>query len=168
MPFQPSANGSHPSTSTPCPVVCFPSLSWAKGEMAGPQMMVPLNHTHSRSVVVDSLCLMPVSLMNAIIFWWVTTALRNLTETLKERQQEHKLHMFEHVSKVLCFSIVVGACAMGIHLVHLRSLFCFGVRSMHCWKGAAGRRGSNNKQIPRPLPKNGDTFWNKPYFQKNK
>jgi hypothetical protein len=72
------------------------------------EAVLSFRHSHSLSFIFVVLCLMPVSLVNAAIFYWVFTALSSLITTLQERRQTEKLLLFERLWKILVFAL---ACA---------------------------------------------------------
>merc|ERR1711862_758854 len=55
------------------------------------------------------LCIVPVSLLNWGIVYWVFSALSNLIDTLKERKQGHKLLLFQRLWRVLVIALVVAS-----------------------------------------------------------
>lgn len=54
------------------------------------------------------ICLLPVALINGVIFYWVFTALSNLIETLRERRQSEKLIVFQRLWCVLILTMGVA------------------------------------------------------------
>merc|ERR1712151_252800 len=67
------------------------------------ESVLSFRHSHSLSLAFVFLCLLPVSLLNGAIFYWVFTALSSLMETLRERRQFEKLLLFRRLWKILIF-----------------------------------------------------------------
>jgi len=76
------------------------------------QSVLSFRHTHTMSVPFKLTCLLPVALMNGVLFYWTFTALSGLMETLRERKQHEKLLLFERLWKVLIAALGVGSCTM--------------------------------------------------------
>lgn len=75
------------------------------------ETILPLQRTHSVSLLFTVLCLVPVSLLNGIIFYWVFSALSSLMETLREHRQTDKLVLFRRLWHILVGSVSVAAVA---------------------------------------------------------
>jgi hypothetical protein len=69
------------------------------------ETVLSFRHSHTLSLLFVLLCLLPVSLLNGGIFYWIFTALSGLIETLKERRQTEKLVLFSRLWKLLVFSM---------------------------------------------------------------
>jgi hypothetical protein len=69
------------------------------------EAVLSFRHSHTLSLLFVLLCLLPVSLLNGGIFYWIFTALSGLIETLKERRQTEKLVLFTRLWKLLVFSM---------------------------------------------------------------
>eukprot|EP00929_Paragymnodinium_shiwhaense_P050088 TRINITY_DN25246_c0_g1_i1.p1 TRINITY_DN25246_c0_g1~~TRINITY_DN25246_c0_g1_i1.p1 ORF type:complete len:510 (+),score=110.88 TRINITY_DN25246_c0_g1_i1:132-1661(+) len=69
-------------------------------------------HSHSLSLAFVLLCLLPVSLMNGAIFYWVFTALSNLILTLQERRQTEKLALFQTLWRILIIALSIATFSM--------------------------------------------------------
>lgn len=76
------------------------------------EVALSFRHSHSLSMLFVFLCLLPVSLLHGVIFYWVFTALSNLMESLKERRQFEKLALFQKLWKILIVSLVTAAIAL--------------------------------------------------------
>lgn len=72
------------------------------------EVVLSFRHTHSLSLAFVLLCLLPVSLLNGAIFYWVFTALSTLIQTLQERKQTAKLVLFQRLWRILVFSLTVA------------------------------------------------------------
>uniref|UniRef100_A0A7S3MA22 GOST seven transmembrane domain-containing protein n=1 Tax=Spumella elongata TaxID=89044 RepID=A0A7S3MA22_9STRA len=53
--------------------------------------------------------MLPVALLNGVIFYWIFTALSSLMETLRERRQQEKLLLFERLWKVLVAALAAAS-----------------------------------------------------------
>lgn len=71
-------------------------------------VVLSFRHSHFISVSFVLLCLIPVSVVNGIIFYWVFSSLSNLMENLKEHKQTDKLSLYNKFWFVLFFTLVVG------------------------------------------------------------
>eukprot|EP00928_Gymnodinium_smaydae_P016743 TRINITY_DN16336_c0_g1_i1.p1 TRINITY_DN16336_c0_g1~~TRINITY_DN16336_c0_g1_i1.p1 ORF type:complete len:505 (-),score=59.27 TRINITY_DN16336_c0_g1_i1:95-1609(-) len=76
------------------------------------EYVLSFRHSHSISFLFVVLCLLPVSLMNGLIFYWVFTALSNLMETLQERRQTEKLALFQKLWTILVIALTLAAIAL--------------------------------------------------------
>jgi hypothetical protein len=83
------------------------------------EAVLSFRHSHSLSLVFVLLCLLPVSLLNGGIFYWVFTALSGLMETLKERRQFEKLNLFEKLWKVLVAALAVATLTLLLQIFNL-------------------------------------------------
>merc|ERR1719424_1863805 len=72
------------------------------------ESVLSFRHSHSLTLTFVLLCLLPVSLLNGGIFYWVFTALSSLMETLRDRRQFEKLALFQMLWKILIFALAVG------------------------------------------------------------
>lgn len=72
------------------------------------EVVLSFRHSHSLSLAFVLLCLLPVSLLNGAIFYWVFTALSSLIQTLKDRRQSEKLVLFQRLWKILIFSLTIA------------------------------------------------------------
>jgi hypothetical protein len=66
-------------------------------------------HSHSLPLSFVLLCLLPVSLLNGVIFYWVFTALSSLIQSLKDRGQTAKLQLFQRLWSILIVSLGVAS-----------------------------------------------------------
>lgn len=69
-------------------------------------------HSHSFSLAFVVLCLLPVSLLNGVIFYWIFSALSNIIELLKERRQADKLLLFQRLWSLLLGAMSVASIAL--------------------------------------------------------
>mmetsp|Transcript_49387 Transcript_49387/g.152314 ORF Transcript_49387/g.152314 Transcript_49387/m.152314 type:complete len:524 (-) Transcript_49387:61-1632(-) len=76
-------------------------------------------HSHSLSLAFVLLCLLPVSLLNGAIFYWVFTALSSLMDTLKERGQGEKLLLFQRLWKILILALSVATMTLLFQIFNL-------------------------------------------------
>lgn len=83
------------------------------------EVVLSFRHSHALSLAFVLLCLLPVSLLNGVIFYWVFTALSNLMETLSARRQTEKLVLFQRLSKILVFALTVATVAVLYHIFTL-------------------------------------------------
>merc|ERR1711971_298644 len=72
------------------------------------ESVLSFRHSHSLSLLFVLLCLLPVSLLNGGIFYWVFIALSSLMETLRERRQFEKLALFQQLWKILILALAVA------------------------------------------------------------
>jgi len=72
------------------------------------EVVLSFRHSHSLPIIFVLLCLLPVSLLNGVIFYWVFTALSSLIQTLKERGQTSKLQLFQQLWSILILSLGVA------------------------------------------------------------
>jgi len=70
------------------------------------ELTLSYRHSHALSTQFILLCLMPVSLLNGSIFYWIFMALSGLINSLKERQQSAKLQLFQRLFKLLTFAML--------------------------------------------------------------
>jgi hypothetical protein len=73
------------------------------------ETVLSFRHSHSLSLIFVLLCLLPVSLLNGGIFYWIFTALSGLIETLKERRQSEKLVLFTRLWRLLVAAMGVAS-----------------------------------------------------------
>mmetsp|Transcript_94186 Transcript_94186/g.270004 ORF Transcript_94186/g.270004 Transcript_94186/m.270004 type:complete len:527 (+) Transcript_94186:121-1701(+) len=73
------------------------------------ESVLSFRHSHSLSLAFVLLCLLPVALLNGVIFYWIFTALSSLMETLRERRQQEKLLLFERLWKVLVAALAAAS-----------------------------------------------------------
>lgn len=66
-------------------------------------------HSHRLSPAFMVLCLLPSTVLNAITFFWIFTALSSLIATLRERRQMEKLILFQRLWRLLVGAIVSGS-----------------------------------------------------------
>eukprot|EP00440_Ansanella_granifera_P048897 gb/GFBE01052976.1/.p1 GENE.gb/GFBE01052976.1/~~gb/GFBE01052976.1/.p1 ORF type:complete len:506 (+),score=121.02 gb/GFBE01052976.1/:1-1518(+) len=76
-------------------------------------------HSHSLSIAFVMLCLLPVALLNGIIFYWIFTALSTLMETLAERKQHEKLVLFQRLWKILVCALSLASFSLLFQLFDL-------------------------------------------------
>jgi len=76
------------------------------------EAVLSYRHSHSLSIAFVLLCLLPVSLLNGAIFFWIFTALSNLMETLRERRQTEKLQLFRRLWEILICSLAIATFSM--------------------------------------------------------
>jgi len=72
------------------------------------ETVLSFRNSHSLSMAFVLLCLLPVSVLNGVIFYWVFTALSSLIESLKERGQTEKLILFERLWKFLIWTLAAA------------------------------------------------------------
>lgn len=83
------------------------------------ESVLSFRHSHSLSLAFVLLCLLPVSLLNGGIFYWVFTALSSLMETLRDRRQFEKLALFQRLWKVLIFALTVATVTLLFQIFNL-------------------------------------------------
>merc|ERR1712113_328016 len=83
------------------------------------EVVLSFRHSHSLSLTFVLLCLLPVSLLNGAIFYWVFTALSSLMETLKERRQSAKLLLFQRLWKILIAALAVATLTLLFQIFNL-------------------------------------------------
>lgn len=83
------------------------------------ESVLSFRHSHSLSLMFVLLCLLPVSLLNGGIFYWVFIALSSLMETLRERRQFEKLALFQQLWKILILALSVATFTLLIQIFNL-------------------------------------------------
>jgi len=83
------------------------------------ESVLSFRHSHSLSLAFVLLCLLPVSLLNGGIFYWVFTALSSLMETLRDRRQFEKLALFQRLWKILIFALAVATVTLLFQIFNL-------------------------------------------------
>merc|ERR1712217_693582 len=83
------------------------------------ESVLSFRHSHSLSLAFGFLCLLPVSLLNGAIFYWVFTALSSLMETLKERRQFEKLTLFQRLWKILIAALATATFTLLFQIFNL-------------------------------------------------
>jgi len=83
------------------------------------ESVLSFRNSHSLSLTFVLLCLLPVSLLNGGIFYWVFTALSNLMETLADRRQTEKLLLFSRLWKILVFAMTVATATLLFQIFNL-------------------------------------------------
>lgn len=83
------------------------------------EFALSFRHSHSFSMAFVVLCLLPVSLLNGGIFYWIFTALSSLIDTLKERRQAQKLQLFERLWTLLVLAMSVASFALVFQIFDL-------------------------------------------------
>mmetsp|Transcript_82861 Transcript_82861/g.130585 ORF Transcript_82861/g.130585 Transcript_82861/m.130585 type:complete len:502 (-) Transcript_82861:111-1616(-) len=83
------------------------------------EAVLSFRHSHSLSLLFVLLCLLPVSLLNGGIFYWVFIALSSLTETLRERRQFEKLALFQQLWKILILALAVATLTLLVQIFNL-------------------------------------------------
>jgi len=76
-------------------------------------------HSHSLSIAFVMLCLLPVALLNGVIFYWIFTALSTLMETLSERKQMEKLVLFQRLWQILIAALGLASLSLLFQLFDL-------------------------------------------------
>lgn len=83
------------------------------------EAVLSFRHSHTLSLAFVLLCLLPVSLLNGTIFYWVFTALSTLMETLQERRQVAKLLLFQRLWKILILALGVATFTLLFQIFNL-------------------------------------------------
>lgn len=95
------------------------------------EVVLSFRHSHSLPLAFVLLCLLPVSLLNGVIFYWVFTALSSLISTLKDRRQMEKLQLFQRLWGILIFSLSIATITLLYQILDVsRSI---ADRWMHQW-----------------------------------
>jgi len=92
------------------------------------EIVISFRTSHSVPMAFIALCLLPVSLMNGGIFYWVFSALSNLIETLEASGQSQKLALFQKLWYILVFDIVLAV------IVMLVQIFAFSRNAAETWR----------------------------------
>lgn len=74
------------------------------------QTCVSYRHSHSISAFLVLLCVLPVGVLNGVIFYWIIVALSTIIEHLKEQGQTYKLALFHSLWRVIV-AAMFSACA---------------------------------------------------------
>jgi len=93
--------------------VCYIVLDFIR------ETVLSFRHSHSLSLAFVFLCLLPVSLLNGAIFYWVFTALSSLMETLRERRQSEKLLLFQRLWKILIAALGIATFTLLFQIFNL-------------------------------------------------
>merc|ERR1712217_407611 len=83
------------------------------------ESVLSFRHSHSLSLAFGFLCLLPVSLLNGAIFYWVFTALSSLMETLRELRQFEKLLLFQRLWKILIAALATATFTLLFQIFNL-------------------------------------------------
>eukprot|EP00747_Dinoflagellata_sp_TGD_P182066 gnl/TRDRNA2_/TRDRNA2_36136_c0_seq1.p1 gnl/TRDRNA2_/TRDRNA2_36136_c0~~gnl/TRDRNA2_/TRDRNA2_36136_c0_seq1.p1 ORF type:complete len:541 (+),score=100.04 gnl/TRDRNA2_/TRDRNA2_36136_c0_seq1:128-1750(+) len=95
------------------------------------EVVLSFRHSHSLPLAFVLLCLLPVSLLNGVIFYWVFTALSSLIEALKDRRQFEKLILFQRLWTILICTLATATITLLYQIFNLsRSI---ATRWMHQW-----------------------------------
>ncbi|CEM16625.1 unnamed protein product [Vitrella brassicaformis CCMP3155] len=83
--------------------------------------LVVLNYgsSHAFNFAFVLMCLFPVSLLNAILFYWIFTSLSALIMKLRARKQTEKLLLFTRLWNVLVMSLIIAAAALIYQITYL-------------------------------------------------
>eukprot|EP00405_Crypthecodinium_cohnii_P039631 CAMPEP_0206541042 /NCGR_PEP_ID=MMETSP0325_2-20121206/9371_1 /ASSEMBLY_ACC=CAM_ASM_000347 /TAXON_ID=2866 /ORGANISM="Crypthecodinium cohnii, Strain Seligo" /LENGTH=539 /DNA_ID=CAMNT_0054038893 /DNA_START=220 /DNA_END=1836 /DNA_ORIENTATION=- len=92
--------------------------------------------SHSLSAAFIVLCLIPVALLNGVIFYWIFTALSSLMETLQQRKQSEKLLLFQRLWNVIVGALILASCSILFQLFDLSKTIS--MRWHHQWFFADG------------------------------
>lgn len=72
------------------------------------EIALSFRHSHSLPLAVVFFCLLPTSLLNGLIFYWVFAALSGLIQVLKDRGQTEKLGLFQNLWGILIFTLSIA------------------------------------------------------------
>jgi len=92
------------------------------------EIVLSFRHSHSLPLAFVFLCLLPVSLMNGGIFYWVFTALTGLMDTLNAKGQSEKLLLFQRLWCILVISLTLAALTLFVQV------FAFSRNATVLWK----------------------------------
>jgi hypothetical protein len=76
------------------------------------EMVTMYQQDPSPSWIFILMCLLPSSFLNAVIFYWIFTALSALIQTLKDRGQTAKFQLFEKLWSILVLSLAIGTATL--------------------------------------------------------
>lgn len=100
------------------------------------EAVLSFRHSHSLSLVFVLLCLLPVSLLNGLIFFWVFHALSKVMDTLRERRQFEKLALFQRLWRLLIFALTIATITLLAQIYGLSQSIT--TRWKHQWLFADG------------------------------
>jgi len=83
------------------------------------EVVLAFRHSHSLPVPFVLLCLLPVSLLNGVIFYWIFAALSNLMESLQDRRQDEKLMVFKRLWVILIVALSIATLTLLYHIFHM-------------------------------------------------
>jgi hypothetical protein len=83
------------------------------------EVVLSFRHSHSIPAHLVLTVFAPISLLNAIIFCWIFTALGRLMETLKQEKQTEKFQLFLTLFAVLIAAIGVATLALMVEVYNL-------------------------------------------------
>jgi len=83
------------------------------------EVVLDVRHSHDLPIPFVLFCLLPVSLLNGVIFYWVFAALSNLIESLQDRRQDAKLLVFRRLWGILVMSLSIATLTLLYHVFHM-------------------------------------------------
>mmetsp|Transcript_67551 Transcript_67551/g.162172 ORF Transcript_67551/g.162172 Transcript_67551/m.162172 type:complete len:540 (-) Transcript_67551:63-1682(-) len=83
------------------------------------EVVLAFRHSHSLPIPFVLLCLLPVSLLNGVIFYWIFAALSNLMESLQDRRQDAKLMVFKRLWLILVVALSIATLTLLYHIFHM-------------------------------------------------
>jgi hypothetical protein len=76
------------------------------------ELVMVFRTAHTVSTMFVLLCVIPVSCVNAFLFWWISVSLSELLVTLELRRQTSKLSLFRKLYWTLIFAFAVAIAAL--------------------------------------------------------
>jgi len=73
--------------------------------------------SHGLSVTIVITCIVPISLLNSIIFLWIFNSLTTITERLAETNQHEKLRIFTLFWTSLVITLIVGSMVLFVEVL---------------------------------------------------
>jgi len=95
------------------------------------ECVLAFQRSHLLSLTFALLCMLPVAVLNGIIFYWIFSALSSLMTTLRENKQQDKLQLFERLWWVLTMALVCSCTVLVVQLIDLSR--DFNIRWKYQW-----------------------------------
>jgi len=92
------------------------------------ELVMRFRQAHSFSMLFVLMCVIPVSFLNAFLFWWITVSLSELLLALELRKQTAKLVLFRRLWWVLVLAVTVAVGAL------LYQIFVFSMDIAEHWQ----------------------------------
>jgi hypothetical protein len=92
------------------------------------ELVMRFRQAHQFSMLFVLMCVIPVSFLNAFLFWWITVSLSELLLALELRKQTAKLALFRRLWWVLVLAVTVAVGAL------LYQIFVFSMDIAEHWQ----------------------------------
>lgn len=85
------------------------------------QLMTQFRLAYQLPHLLVALCLLPVSVLHAIIFFWIFNSLAQLMEDLKAKKQDRKLRLFSRLYRALIGTLIAATFVLSAQIVVMSS-----------------------------------------------